>query len=76
MLSKVISHTDIHLSSDILLDSLVISIHISQFELSSAIVLLAFKINNYKQKLAGSNANPQKLEPIGFTSHPQKIRAV
>ena len=40
----MISHTDIPLSSDIFLDSLVISIHILQLVFVSAIVMLAFKI--------------------------------
>ena len=42
MSSKVLSHTDIPLSSDIFLDSLIIDIHVLSFLFASAIVMLAF----------------------------------
>ena len=39
----MIYHTDILLSSDIFLDSLIIDIHVLQFIFVSAIVMLAYK---------------------------------
>ena len=50
MSTKVTSHTDIPLSSDIFLDSIIIYIHVLLFIFLSAIVLFALEIHSNSNK--------------------------